>query len=243
MTGKGPRSWDGQRETLDDLSDAIHYNRWIFSLMEPYLGKRTLELGCGIGNMTGSLAEKGRVLAMDVNPDYLAAAKRVLKGRPGVAFRRLELPGGLSRTRSFRPDGLVCVNVLEHIREDGQLLANCRKVLPEGGKALFFVPALPWLYGSMDRTYGHHRRYTKEGLESLMRQAGFEVTFCRYLNLLGILGWWLNGKVLGRRVLPRGQMFLYDQVVRFTGRIEKWLPRPIGLSLFCVGTKRGGTRG
>jgi hypothetical protein len=30
---------------------------------------------------------------------------------------------------------------------------------------------------------------------------------------------------------------LYDRVVRFSEKIERYLPKPIGLSLYCVGQK------
>jgi SAM-dependent methyltransferase len=231
--------WDGQRETLDDLSQAVHYNRWINGLMDPHLGHRILEIGCGTGNMTAFLAEKGEVLAMDVHEGYLRAARKSLKGYKNVSFGKLGKPGDLKAKRSFRPDTVVCVNVLEHIPDDLKVLRDCWEMLPKGGKVLLFVPALQWLFGSMDESYGHQRRYGKEDLEALLTRAGFQVQSCRYLNLLGILGWWLNGKVLRRPIVPKGQMLLYDQVVRFVGPFEHLLPRPIGLSLFCSAVKQG----
>lgn len=71
----------------------------------------------------------------------------------------------------------------------------------------------------------------------MMETAGFQVDYCRYLNLLGVFGWWLNGKILKRKIIPKSQMLLYDKVVQFSSRIEKFLPKPLGLSLFCVGRK------
>ncbi len=102
---------------------------------------------------------------------------------------------------------------------------------------MFFVPALPYLYGSMDESYGHFRRYDRKDLYQKMERAGFQVEYCRFLNLLGIFGWWLNGKVLRRKIIPRSQMMLYDRVVWFSQHVEKFLPKPIGLSLFCAATK------
>jgi SAM-dependent methyltransferase len=176
---------------------------------------------------------------MDVHEGYLRAARARLKGRKNVRFGKLGKPGDLKSKRSFRPDTVVCVNVLEHIPDDLGVLRDCHRLLPKGGRVLVFVPALQWLYGSMDATYGHHRRYGKEGLEKLMARAGFKVGASRYLNLLGILGWWINGKLLRRSIVPKGQMLLYDQVVRIVGSFERFLPRPIGLSLFCAGIKEG----
>jgi hypothetical protein len=89
----------------------------------------------------------------------------------------------------------------------------------------------------MDSSYGHFRRYYQEELNEKVSAAGFEIKYCRYLNLLGILGWWLNGKIFKRKIIPKGQMMLYDHIVWFSQKIEHFLPKPIGLSLFCVGLK------
>lgn len=237
MANPKTKSPDGQRETLDDLSEAVHYNRWIYQLMKPYLGKRVLEVGCGIGNMTEYLAPGRSVLAVDNHEGYLSAAQRRFQKNKNVSFRKVELTSGLSAVRQFKPDTIVCSNVLEHISDDRKFLRGCQALLPESGRLLIFVPALQGIYGSMDRTYGHYRRYSKPGLRQAVASAGFAVTYCRYLNLLGIFGWWLNGKVLKHKVVPKGQLLLYDKIVGFVMLIEAWLPKPIGLSLYCVGKK------
>src|SRR5258708_1911803 len=232
------KTWDGQRETLDDLSAAIHYNEWIYQMLKPHLGKRILEIGCGTGNLTGYFAKHGQVLATDVHAGYLKKARQKLKGMRGVSFGKINLDHQLPFLRKFKADTIVCVNVLEHLKDDHQVLAQCLHLLKPGGKLLLFVPALQFLFGSMDKSYGHFRRYSRPELEQKVGGAGFHVEYCRYLNLLGILGWWFNGKVLGRKIIPKSQMMMYDRVVSFTSKVERFLPKPIGLSLFCVGQKK-----
>ncbi len=229
---------DLQLKTLEALSEAVHYNHWIYRMMEPYLGKRVLEVGCGIGNMAEMMAEGRQILAVDVHPGYLAEARRRLKGRKHVAFRRMDLEKGLLSARRFRPDTVLCVNVLEHLREDDGFLRDCSRLLPPGGRLLLFVPALPFLFGSLDEEYGHFRRYLKGGLEGQVQAAGFSIVAGRYLNLLGILGWWWNGKVLRKKSVPRAQILLYDRLLGWMAPVEKWLPRPAGLSLFCAARRK-----
>ncbi len=53
---------------------------------------------------------------------------------------------------------------MEHIEDDEQFLHNAHRALVPGGTLLLFVPALPWLYGAMDREFGHCRRYVKSDL-------------------------------------------------------------------------------
>lgn len=235
---KKNKKWDGQRETLEDLSSAVHYNRWIYNMLRPYVGRRILEIGCGTGNLTGHLASHGRVLAVDVQDGYLNEARTKWRDCPEIRFKKIDLEKSFSPLRAFHPDTLICVNVLEHLSHDHRVLDQCSKLLPPGGKLLLFVPALQCLYGTMDKSYGHFRRYSLGQLKSKVEGSGFQVEYCRYLNLLGILGWWLNGKVLGRKIIPKSQMMLYDRVVSVSSLFERFLPKPIGLSLFCVGVKK-----
>jgi SAM-dependent methyltransferase len=241
VTGRrsGRTEQDGQLETLDDLSEAVHYNRWIHSLVAPYLGRRVLEVGCGIGNLTELLARDRarKVLAVDIHPGYLQRTRARLKNKKNISFRRMDLAAGLSPVRRFRADTIVCVNVFEHIQGDVRFSRECFRSLPPGGRLLLFVPALPFLYGTMDAQYGHYRRYAKGELEGKAVKSGFKVIHCRYLNLLGIFGWWWNGRILKKRVVPKAQILLYDKIVRWVAPVEKWLPKPIGLSLFCAAEK------
>lgn len=231
---------DPQFETLEDLSEAFYYNRWIFRMMEPYLGQRILEVGCGIGNMTEFMAEGREILAVDMHVGYLSEGRRRFRGRSNVFFKKMDLSNGLGQARTFKPDTIVCVNVFEHLKEDEGFLRDCFRLLPPGGKLLLFVPALSILFGSMDRHYGHFRRYSKSQLLKVTGRNGFLVLNSRYLNLLGILGWWWNGNVLKRKIIPRRQILLYNQIIRWAAPFEKYLPRPIGLSVFYAGQKEPG---
>ena len=234
---KPSKKWDGQRETLDDLAQAVHYNRWIYRMLAPRLGRRILEIGCGTGNLTEFLVSHGKVLSVDVHPDYLAAARRRVPASASLSYRRVDLEKNLSGLRSFKPDTIVCVNVLEHLFDDHRVLEQCHRLLTPGGRLLLFVPALPFLFGSMDVSYGHFRRYTLGDLTAKAAQAGFTRDYCRYLNLLGVLGWWWNGKVLRKKIIPQNQLLWYDQVIRITGTFERFLPKPLGLSLYYAGHK------
>ncbi len=228
---------ENQRETLDDLALAVQYNRWIYRIIQPFLGLRILEIGCGTGNITHYLTDHGHVCAADVNGHYLEEARKHLRGARNVLYRRINLERSLQSLKSFRPDTIVCVNVLEHVENDRRTLQECLRLLPGGGHLLVFVPALQSLYGSMDRTYGHFRRYSKSELNSKTREAGFKTVECRYMNLPGIPGWWLNGKVLRRKIIPKGQMLLYDKLVPLIQMAEGIVHPPVGMSLFSASYK------
>jgi len=74
-----------------------------------------LELGCGMGRMTGAIADRaGRVVGVDISEGMLAHARQAVAGRSDVALVRTD---GVSlaplRDRSF--DLVVCNAVYQHL--------------------------------------------------------------------------------------------------------------------------------
>ncbi len=100
-----------------------------------------------------------------------------------------------------------------------------------------FVPALQWLYGSIDAAVGHERRYQKPSLVSLVRSGGFEVRKVRYFDLAGVVPWWILACVLRSQLRP-GTVSLYDRfVVPITRAIESRMTPPLGKDVLLVGQK------
>jgi 2-polyprenyl-3-methyl-5-hydroxy-6-metoxy-1,4-benzoquinol methylase len=236
MSRKKPgRENDGQLKTLDNLSKAFNYNEWIFNLTKPHLGKRILEVGCGVGNMTLYLTDR-IVLGADIDSDYLNIARKRFKGKRNINFHLIDLEKGLKYFKKFKPDTIVCINVLEHIRRDEKFISECESLLSPGGKLILFIPAMPSIYGQMDKTYGHFRRYTKiEILRKVHKK--LNVVKCEYLNIFGVLGWWYNGRLLKMKTIPGTQLLVYDKFFKFFMLLEKKIPKFFGLSLFVVGQK------
>jgi hypothetical protein len=94
------------------------------------------------------------------------------------------------------------------------------------------------LYSSMDQAIGHHRRYTNSTLETCLQRSHFQEIKLWYFNVLGILGWWINGKLLHRTIPPSEQLGLFDRLVPILRRVEAPMNLPFGLSLFAVATKK-----
>jgi len=72
-------------------------------------------------------------------------------------------------------DLVVCLDVLEHIYEDNQVLAEIHRVLKPGGKALLSVPQDPSMWSSHDTAVNHVRRYTKIELITKLQLANFDI--------------------------------------------------------------------
>jgi hypothetical protein len=105
----------------------------------------------------------------------------------------------------------------------------------ENGRIILLVPAFQFLYGTIDRLVGHKRRYTKRSLKELLNKAGFIVEKIEFMNSLGILGWFLNNRILRRREESVSQVALYDRFfVPLIRRIEKIITPPFGLSIVAI---------
>ena len=228
----GPLPSDGLSdtgpETLRRISRMCAFNAWVMDLVRPHLHGRVFEIGCGQGNITELLLGEAvsALVALDVSPDHVEHVRRRWQHLPhfqGVCADVLDAA-----------DTVICLNVLEHIEEDVAALAAMRQLLAEGGRLVLLVPALRGLYGSLDVGLGHHRRYTGEELRAKTTEAGLRLLECRYFGLAGVLGWFVNSRVLRRPILPARQLLLYDRLVPLLRVIERLTGSPVGQSLFCV---------
>jgi glycosyltransferase involved in cell wall biosynthesis len=223
----------GQGEqTLRLLRKAGRYNRWVYELIRPDLGKDILEVGAGIGNMTRFFLGHGRITATDISPFCLSELKRGFSEYDDVIVRRLDIDRDVPEAgRSY--DTIVCLNVLEHIEDDRGALQRMKALLRPGGRLILYVPANPRLHCEIDRSVGHHRRYEKQGLISRLNEAGFTVLRARNHNTLGALGWWITGKLFGKKRVASGDVGGFEALIPFA-RILDRIESRFSLSVLAV---------
>ena len=220
--------------TRNRLSRAPRFNAWMADVVRPFCGQRVLEIGSGTGNLTRELVPRDLYFASDINPLYLDSLKGLTHDRPYLhvtltdvtrAETFPQVPGGF--------DTVVCLNVIEDVEDDRGALANIRRVLAPDGRAIVLVPHGPQIQGTLDEALGHRRRYTTESLQQLAEQAGFKVRETILFNRTGWPAWWLNGKVLKRRNVGRGQIVALNTFTPVFRRIDERLPFP-ALSLIAI---------
>jgi SAM-dependent methyltransferase len=224
--------------TLELLAEAPRYNRWQFDMVASHLGRRILEVGAGIGNMSALFLETRPELlvATDTDPYYRARLAERFAGRPEVAVEELHLPdpGAPARLGRYRLDTVIATNVVEHIEDDLGTVVTMRGLLVAGGRVIILVPAMQAIYGELDRELGHYRRYSRPRLSLLMERAGLRVERMIWFNRIGVFGWWFNGRVRRTRLIPLEQLRTFDRLVPML-RFERFLPLPFGQSLIAVG--------
>jgi len=222
---------------LQSMRRARGFNRWMLSRFERFIGTRVYEAGCGIGNFTELLLDRERLVCVDNDPFYAEMIQRRFGHLDNIRTMQADLSrsDGADELRSANLDTVICLNVLEHIEADRDVLRHFHDVLAPGGHAIILVPAHPKLYSECDRVLGHVRRYTRAELEAKVREAGFEIVEMLPFNRLGTLGWWVNGK-LGRGDLTPMQMKTFELLLPLAKLCEALRIGP-ALSLIAVGRK------
>jgi glycosyltransferase involved in cell wall biosynthesis/phospholipid N-methyltransferase len=222
---------------LHSLERAQNFNRWMADAIEPFVGARVLEIGAGIGNITTWLLPRDFYLASDINPNYLDYLKNLAIGKPYLKVARLDLEDAEGFTPwGERFDTVVCLNVLEHVRDPLLALRNMHGALAPGGRLVLYVPQGQHLYSSLDEVLGHRCRYSREMLTEELRTTGFELETLRDFNHFGVPGWILNGRVLKRRHFSRNQLKIFNVLVPLIRRVDALAPGR-GLGLIAVARK------
>lgn len=222
-----------QLEALRRMARAPAYNRWLIERALEHVRGRVLDLGAGTGTLTRLAADAAdEVVAVEPDGDLVPVLRARVADKPNVTIVQAAAES-LDALPYAGFDSIVCLNVLEHIDDDEAALKVIRRVVVPGGRLVLLVPAHPFLYGEIDRTVSHHRRYAVREFEALLERSQFEVEDLRLVNPLGAIGWFLASRVLKRTHVPEAPLAVYDRLVPLLRALDR--PRlPFGLSIWAV---------
>lgn len=112
------------------MKAARRYFAWQARLASQELGRRIVEVGCGVGNFTRHLLDREFVAAVDIEPECVAQLLRNLNHPANVTSRTMDVVDAeFVQFRELAIDSIVCMNVLEHVRDDFRALSNMAAVL------------------------------------------------------------------------------------------------------------------
>jgi SAM-dependent methyltransferase len=132
----------------------------IFSLLDIEGTQRWIDIGCGTRPYEGFFPA-GAYIGIDVpasgRPDTLK--------KPDVVYDGHTLPFA-----SGVLDGILCTQVLEHVRSPDALLDECRRVLKPGAS---LVLSAPFVWQEHEQPYDFFR-FTSFGMNEVLQRHGFE---------------------------------------------------------------------
>jgi ubiquinone/menaquinone biosynthesis C-methylase UbiE len=174
-TGKAPQVIH-PKHLIDDVPDYAQY----FSKDDI-----VLDIGCHNGQRDFRLAPHvKKIIAFDYNDDWLAQAKEWQKGHgiKNIEFIKLSAENPLP-FKDGEFDGILFLDVLEHIYNRDQILKECHRVLKPKATMVLAIPnsETPWkkfqksaevnFYSDID----HKIEYTKEEILWEHKKTGFKV--------------------------------------------------------------------
>jgi len=232
------------RGVLNNLTGTPQYLSWLARKLRPHIGDSVLEIGAGIGNISGRLMGRRTLyVAAEKDPLHLHALRNRFLRTPNVMVQRIdpESPQDLAAAgNSF--DTLLCLNVLEYLDRPEEAVESLGGALKENGRLVILVPNGPGLFGSLDRSLGHKRRFGSREMRHLLEAHGFSVEKIYQLNKAGAPPWWVYSRLLGSRKISKPVLKLFDKTVWIWSRLDGLIPWP-GLSLILVARKQAAAAG
>jgi SAM-dependent methyltransferase len=182
-----------------------------------------LEIGAGIGNVTGRLmARRTFYLAGERDPLHLHALRNRFLRTPNVTVQAID-----PETTDFASlgafDTALCLNVLEYAENPGAMVKSLAAAVKPGGNLIVLAPNNPALYGTLDRAMGHKRRFRERDLRETLEGCGFTVEKVHRLRS-GAPAWWIYGKLLHRNRVNKFALKIFDKSVWFWRRVDPLLP-------------------
>jgi glycosyltransferase involved in cell wall biosynthesis len=228
------------RGFLNSLTGTPQYLSWLTGVLRPHLRDTVLEIGAGLGDMSGRLMGKRlRYVAGEKDPLYLDALHNRFLRTPNVTVCRIdpETPEDFEPWRE-QFESALCVNLLEVVDNPKAVLASLASCVKPGGAMIVLVPQGHWLFGTLDRGMGIKRRFSAAEMCEMLQALGFGVQKECQINKIGALGWWFSSRILGRGHISRPALKLWDKSVWLLRRIDGILPWR-GLSVAVVARRAG----
>ncbi|MEM9853544.1 MAG: bifunctional 2-polyprenyl-6-hydroxyphenol methylase/3-demethylubiquinol 3-O-methyltransferase UbiG [Pseudomonadota bacterium] len=127
--------WSDEVRWIRTLKNMVPGRLSYFDTLVAWEGQPVLDLGCAGGFMAEALAERGaRVTGIDPAADAIAAARAHGEGL-GISY-----DVGFGEALPYADESfahVVCVDVLEHVQDLGQVCREVERVLKPGGTLLF----------------------------------------------------------------------------------------------------------
>jgi SAM-dependent methyltransferase len=234
--------------TLFELEESNFWfrsrNRLLVWTLQRYFpeARNFLEIGCGTGYVLSGIRRAFPELNLSGSEIYAAGLSFAAERLPGVDLFQMD-----ARQMPFQEefDVIGAFDVLEHVREDDQVLSQMYQATRKGGGIILTVPHHPFLWSQAD-DYAHHvRRYRTRELIDKVNRAGFEVT--RTTSFVSLL---LPAMIVSRfrqrkRFDPMSEFKIssvVNAVLEKTLDVERMMiragvPIPVGGSLLLVGRR------
>jgi SAM-dependent methyltransferase len=224
-----------------EIQNAHNYNSWLISKIRPFIGKSVIEIGTGYGNFYKLIKPNcDNYYSVDIDQTAIDIAMHKNSNCTYFLGDIADIDFA-SSIKQYSFDTVICLNVLEHIKEDKTAIENMLKILKIKGYLVVFVPAFQKLYSLMDSFAGHHRRYTINVFKDLIKDLRMEHICLEYCNPIGGIGWYINKFIKHKDLdskLINNQIKIFDNfIMPISTFLNPLTKRFFGQSLLFVGRR------
>jgi SAM-dependent methyltransferase len=204
-----------------------------------------IDVGAGTGQLLLELRGRCRAVGIEHSPHGLAYASQ----------QPIDLIQGSIAALPFTADVasvVTALDVLEHVDDDEQALAELVRVTRPRGFVVVHVPAFQMLWSDWDESLGHKRRYSVPSLVRLVNRFPVTIRRCVYVNTAAflpvLLYRWLRTtfpRLLHRRfedAVPPEPLNRLLHWLFVAPACWDWLSPPFGISILCVIEKQASSR-
>jgi len=186
---------DGDAHWSDEMSDFLEessrdhfidiYNRRIavncLSEKLSLPGATFADFGCSSGYLLEDVNKSFPSTEM-IGADFISAAlSHCHKRLPHIPIFQADLVHCPFPENTF--DSIACLNVLEHIEQDGMAISQLARILKPNGQLVITVPVGHNLYDLYDEIHYHVRRYDLNDLKAKVRNSGLHIIRANYFGV------------------------------------------------------------
>jgi 2-polyprenyl-6-hydroxyphenyl methylase/3-demethylubiquinone-9 3-methyltransferase len=147
-------------------------------------GIKVIDIGCGGGILSESLARAGAIVsAIDLAQQSIEIAKlHLFESNLDIDYQCIDI-ASIAEQKQQSFDVVVCMELLEHVNDKAEIIANCSKLLKIGGMAFFSTltkTPKSYLFGVLaaeyllkllpNGTHDYNKFITPANLDNLLKQ-------------------------------------------------------------------------
>jgi ubiquinone/menaquinone biosynthesis C-methylase UbiE len=215
----------------EEYRPAVRVRNSVFkNILTKIENSKVLDIGSGPGVLSKYLDDSNEIFLFDISFESLKTAKSTIRNAHFIQGSAEKLPFAEGYF-----DVVLMLDVIEHIRNDKEVIRECTRVLRKGGRLILSVPEDMKLFNKIDKEIGHYRRYSKENIEDLLSK-NFKVI---YLNDIGFPFMRLYYRILplfhnaAKKVARKGNVSI---LVKFLSKIIECI---FMIDLFFKGNFKG----
>lgn len=204
---------------------------------------KILDVGTGTGGNLLALDKLGAVSGIDISERAVEFCRR--RGLENVFLSPAEKID--SPAAGF--DVITCLDVLEHVPNPQEALAEMKRVLKDAGRIIITVPAFRFLWSQHDEALCHLRRYQKDALLRDIHEAGLKadrIGYFFFMSFFAVAPIRIMRKFLVSKERPHSDTTtlppkLLNEFLKFLFNVEMKIADkiklPFGTTLYAVCSK------